>query len=859
MLLMVGCAVRGGSASAADTPKELPPQPQPPYLTPEQEAKTFQLPPGYSMQLVLSDPDIKEPVVCVFDGNGRMYVSEMRSYMQDIDGNNELVPVGRVSRHESSKGDGVFDKHTVFADHLLLPRMVLPLPGRVLINETNTNDILAYHDTNGDGVAVKKEIFYEGGPRGGNLEHQQSGLVWGLDNWMYQAVNGIRLRFDGKQLLKETTPGNGGQWGLAQDNYGKMWFSNGGAEKGPVRFQMPIIYGAVDTPDEESPDFLEVWPLVGLADVQGGTSRYRPEDKTLNHFTATCGQTIFRGDRLPLDLRGDFLIGEPVGRLIRRAKVENHDGLTYLKNAYDHNEFLRSTDPYFRPVNMTTGPDGCLYIVDMYRGIIQEGNWVREGSYLRTVVKQYGLQNNVGHGRIWRLVHKDFTPGPQPHLLDETPAQLVTYLDHPNGWWRDTAQMLLVLKQDKSVVPALVQLVRQSKEPLGRLHALWTLEGLDALDPALVREQLKDADPNMRIAAIRVSESLYKKGDKSWGADVGAMARDPDPSVVLQTLETGKLLNWPEYSKFAQLTLAATSAHGVKEIGAMLLNTGHEIDEHKFTKPEVAVLRKGEAIYQELCYACHGYAGTGMPLDNAPPGSTIGPPLAGSREVLDHPDTVVHILLNGLTGPVSGKGYVAQMVPMDSNNDEWIAAIGSYVRNSFGNRGTMIAPADVARLRGEARGRKTPWSVDELHTLYPRPVGNPKDWKLTASHNSTDAKLAADGNFDSRWTSKQDLAPGMWIQVELPQEAKIGGLWVDGVKSSGDYARAFKVEVSADGISWGKPVAQGKGSAGVMEIKFSPVTAKFVRLTQTGSLKSGERNLYWSIHELQVLEPVPEK
>ena len=115
----------------------------------------------------------------------------MRTYMQDIDGNDELTPGGRVSRHESTKGDGVFDKHTVFADKLLLPRMVLPLDDRVLINETNTNDVFAYRDTNGDGVADKKEMFFAGGPRGGNLEHQQSGLVWGMDNWIYQAVNAV--------------------------------------------------------------------------------------------------------------------------------------------------------------------------------------------------------------------------------------------------------------------------------------------------------------------------------------------------------------------------------------------------------------------------------------------------------------------------------------------------------------------------------------------------------------------------------------------------------------------------------------------------------------------------------------------
>src|ERR1700761_5503691 len=169
---------------------------QVPILTPEEEQKTFQLPEGYKMELVLSDPDIKEPVLAVFDGNGRMYVAEMRTYMQDIDGNNEHDPKSRISRHESTKGDGVFDKHTVYLDTLVLPRMVLPLDDRVLVNLTDTADITVHRDTKHDGVADESKVWFTGGSRGGNLEHQASGLVWGLDNWIYSTYNSYRLRWN---------------------------------------------------------------------------------------------------------------------------------------------------------------------------------------------------------------------------------------------------------------------------------------------------------------------------------------------------------------------------------------------------------------------------------------------------------------------------------------------------------------------------------------------------------------------------------------------------------------------------------------------------------------------------------------
>jgi glucose/arabinose dehydrogenase len=387
-------------------PTAFPPKGSIPYLSPADELRTIQVADGYRLELVLSEPDIREPVSVMFDGNGRMYVAEMRTYMQDIDGSDELLPRSRVSRHESSRGDGRFDRHTVFADGLLLPRMLLPLDDRLIVGETNTNDLFVYRDTNGDGVSDQKLLFYEGGPRGGNLEHQPNGLLWSLDNWLYSTYNAYRLRWTPLGVVKEPTAPNGGQWGVTQDDHGKVWFSNAGGERGILNFQTHIAYGAFDVPQQQDADFREVFPLVGIPDVQGGLLRFRPGDKTVNHFTGTCGQTVYRGDRLPVDLRGDVLLPEPVGRLIRRIKVEMRDGITHVRNPYPKSEFIRSTDPNFRPINMTTGPDGAIYIVDMYRGIIQEGNWVRPDSYLRTVVTAHGLQHNFGRGRIWRLVHE---------------------------------------------------------------------------------------------------------------------------------------------------------------------------------------------------------------------------------------------------------------------------------------------------------------------------------------------------------------------------------------------------------------------------------------------------------------------
>jgi hypothetical protein len=324
-------------------------------LSPTNSIAATQLPSDYRLEPVLTEPDIAEPVMIAFDGNGRMYVAEMRTYMQDADASGQMEPFSRVSRHEDTDGDGVYDKHTMFADKLLLPRVMLPLDDRIIIGEMNTDDLHIYRDKDGDGVADEKTLWFAGGPRGGNIQHQPNGLVWALDNGLYGTYYNYRLGVgaDG-QAIKESIPVNGGQRGLTQDDWGKVWFVNAGNETGPVHFQQHILYGQFKGPNELSGEYKTVWPIARVPDAGGGRLQLRADD-TLNHFTATCGKDIFRGDRLPEDLRGDLLFAEPAGRLIRRSSITVEDGITRLANVYEkeRGEFIRSTDALFRPVNMT--------------------------------------------------------------------------------------------------------------------------------------------------------------------------------------------------------------------------------------------------------------------------------------------------------------------------------------------------------------------------------------------------------------------------------------------------------------------------------------------------------------------------
>ncbi len=821
-------------------------------LTPQQALASITAPPGYHLELVASDPTVINPVMCSWDGDGRMYVAEMRSYMLDADATHENDPVSRVSLLSDTTGSGVLDQATVFADHLVLPRMVLPLDDRVVIAETYTGKFVSYRDSKGDGVADERKELYDGGATKANLEHQDSGLTWGIDNYLYTAQLGSR-RFritHGSWEVDQLYGGNGSQWGLAMDDAGRLFCSSAGGEKPVYGFQQFASYGGLQLPGETAEGFDETFPAVQTVDVQGGLGRVHPLKGTLNHFTACAGQSIFRGDRLPADLYGDYLLPEPVGRLIRRAKIQLVDGKRVLSNAYPQGEFITSTDMAFRPVWTATGPDGCLYIVDMHHGIIQEGAWTNAGSYLRGIVLRDGFDKYIGHGRIYRVVADGFTPGAKPHMLHETPAQLVEHLSHANGWWRDTAQKLIVLKGDKAVVPALCELARHGGSALGRMHALWTLDGLDADDRALVIAALADADDRVRVAALRIAERLLRAGDKGMVEQISPATRDRSLDVVVQAIDA---LRYAPKEVSQPLISAAVSAHIGNEIVTASAQQSLQFDAAKPSGIKVnidpvglALLKKGRDHFSQICFACHGADGKGVVTSD---GMHLAPPLAGSSRALGSPEALVRIVLNGLIGDVDGKQYPGLMVPQKANDDQWLAETLTYVRNSFGNAASTILPADVARIRAAVGERATPFTLSELAPYLAVPPAVMQGWSWTASGEPENAKKVCDGDRTTRWSTGKPQEPGQFLQFDAGRPYRISRMVIDAEGSRDDFPRQFEIRTSSDGTHWSNPIVKGPGKP-LLEIDLPPGTvARCVRIVQTAPPKGGN---FWSVHELSV-------
>jgi glucose/arabinose dehydrogenase len=510
-----------------------------PPLSPEDALKTFYMPPGYHVELVASEPLIQEPVALDWDLDGRLWAVEMPGFMADIRGSNEHEPIGRVVVLEDTNADGVMDKRTVFADGLVLARSLKVLDRGVLVAEPP--NVWLLRDTNGDLRSDSRErITDQYGRFEGDPQNNANGFYWGLDNRMYTAgQSNIQLRLkDGVFEVQPTL--SRGEWGVSQDDSGRTYRNTN--ESALHVDLVPTSYyarnpnlvrtrGSYERLADDNPDLNIVWPVR----PNPGTNRAYQlgidrDDGSLSRFTSVCAPLVYRGDRLPEELYGNVFVAEPAANLVSRLIVSDDVRMLRARKAYDRGEFLASTDERFRPVYLTNAPDGTLYIADMYRGIIEHRISVTE--YLRDQIQARKLDRPTGYGRIYRVVHDSTSRDTSNPFARATLQQLVEALAHPNGWRRDTAQRLLVERGGRTMVPRLTHLATQAGDWRTRVHALWTLDGLDAIEPSVVMTALHDSNRDVRVSAIRIAERWL--GENAHPIQAAVLERLDDPDWAVQ-------------------------------------------------------------------------------------------------------------------------------------------------------------------------------------------------------------------------------------------------------------------------------------------------------------------------------------
>lgn len=578
--------------------------PQP--LSPEESLKRFKLPPGFRIEQVASEPLVADPVHIAFDAQGRILVCEIHGYnfeghydvlelnktgvldktVRRIPASEEAMALaeketyGTVKLLEDTDGDGRADRSTVWADHL--PACYGVVPAREGVIVLCAPDIVYLADRDGDGHAEVRETLFTGFGVG-ELWTRISNPHWGVDNWIYAACGAgsagtirgphlsipvklgntcFRFKSDGTRF--ELVSGGSSGFGLAFTDFDDLFLVS---NQQHALYVAPLPYHYLArNPYSAAPGVLvnvsayghpaRVFPTAPPDPWRLARSQqpewvkfYGAAEVTMGLVTAACAPLIYNAAQFPAEFQGNHFSCECAYNLVHRCVLQPDGASFKAVRATENTEFLTSTEQWFRPVNLALGPDGCLYVVDMYREIIEDYSAIP-----RYLQQQYGLIKGHDKGRIWRVRWDETNRVASVNLAAISPIDLARELSNPNAWRRETAQRLLFERADKSVVPALAELVRDGSTPQARLHALHTLNGLSALEPSLVEAALEDVHPAMRLHALRLAEA-WLDPRPALIEKLLQMVEDPDAKVRLQVAftlgESRDPRKWPALANLA--------------------------------------------------------------------------------------------------------------------------------------------------------------------------------------------------------------------------------------------------------------------------------------------------------------------
>lgn len=488
----------------------------PPAKSPQKSLACIKVRLGFKVELVASEPLTVDPIAFEWSDDGKLWVLEMGDYPLGVDGKGRAG--GRVRVLEDTNDDGIYDKSTLFLDGLEIPSGLYPWRKGALV--LAAPDLLYAEDSDGDGKADVKKVLFTGF-HPGNPQHRANGFDYGLDNWLYGAngdsggqitsaltgkvvdINGRDFRFRPDTGEFESESGQA-QYGRHRDDWGEWFGTNNPNWLWHYLFAERYIVRNPHLPIKENKKYLANYKdSTRVFAISPQIERFNDPNGT-EHVTSGNTPTPYRDELFGPEFDTSVFTSEPVHNCVHREVLEP-DGTTFKSHraaGEEESEFLASTDNWFRPTMTKTGPDGALYIADMYRLVIEHPEWIPADRQ-----KRIDLRAGADKGRIYRVHPEGAKLRPVPNLAKMNTKELVAALDSPNGWQRDTAQRLLVEKQDKATIELLKGLVKESRRTITRLQALCTLEGLDAVSLESLEIAFRDPNPQVRANAIRIGEA----------------------------------------------------------------------------------------------------------------------------------------------------------------------------------------------------------------------------------------------------------------------------------------------------------------------------------------------------------------
>ncbi|MEX1136736.1 MAG: PVC-type heme-binding CxxCH protein [Balneolales bacterium] len=518
-------------------------------LSPEEALDHFQLNEDFTIDLFAAEPYVIDPVEMIFDAQGNAYVIEMNDYPfvpgignpSQYPSNPEAVEAGgKIRMLADTNGDGRIDQSTVFADGISQGTSILPWEGGLLV--TSAPHILYLKDTTGDFRADSTEVLFTGFFND-NFQAQITNLRYGVDNWIYASNNGregevafnrkpdepplsmrgsdFRFRLDRGEFERATGPA---QFGQSFNDWGHRFITQNTLHIRHVVVPWRYLHRhphmastkAVKNINDHGLRTYQLTPAPYWRAERSARRQEQYDEQGLDriehaedHFSGASGGTIYNGHAFPEEYHGNIFTGEHGGNLVHRdVLMPMEESPTYVASrggAEGNKEFLASTDPWFRPSNFTVGPDGSLYVIDMYRQHVEHPYSVPED-----LKEDMDYLRGTEHGRIYRIAPKnaELQERASFNLREMETHELAEHLSHDNQWWRLQAQRLLVERQDPSVVPTLETLIGQHEGPRARLHALYVLEGLNSLDADIVRQAMQDPHPGVREHGMILAEQF---------------------------------------------------------------------------------------------------------------------------------------------------------------------------------------------------------------------------------------------------------------------------------------------------------------------------------------------------------------